>query len=65
MARHCRYEEVMSVRQGGREGSENKWEALRTRVMACEEDRHVAYSTRRGVQQGRKCWGYRKEGHCL
>jgi len=40
----------MSARQGGREGSENKWKALRTRVMACEEDRHAAHSARRGVQ---------------
>jgi len=42
MAWHCRYEEVMLARQGGREGSENKWEVLRTRIMAGEEDRHAA-----------------------
>ena len=57
MACHYRYEEVMLARQGGRERSKNKWEALQTRVMACEENRHVAHSTKRGVQQGRRCWG--------
>jgi len=65
MARYCRYKEVMSARQGGREGSENKWEVLRTRVMAGEEDRHAACSAKRKAQQERKCWGCGEEGHCL
>jgi len=65
MACHCKYEEVMSARQGGREGSENKWEALRTRVMACDKNRHAAHSARRGVQQGRRCWGCGEARHCL
>ena len=65
MVRHCRYKKVMSARQGSKEESKNKWEALRTRVMACEEDRHAAHSARRGVQQERKCWGCGEAGHCL
>jgi len=65
MVRHCRYEEVMLARQGGREGSENKWKVLRTRVMAEEEDRHAVCSAKRKAQQERRCWGYGEEGHCL
>ena len=65
MARYCRYEEVMSARQGGRERSENKWEVLRTRVIAGEEDRHAVCSAKREAQQERRCWGCKDEGHCL
>jgi len=57
MARYCRYEEVVSARQGGRERSENKWEVLRTRVIAGEEDRHEVRSAKREAQQERRCWG--------
>jgi len=59
------YEEVMLARQGGREESENKWEVLRTRIMAGEEDRHAARSAKRKAQQERRCWRCGEEGHCL
>ena len=55
----------MSARQGSREVNENKWEALRTRVMACKEDRHAAHAARGGVQQKRRCWGCGEAGHYL
>jgi len=44
---------------------ENRWGALRSRVMGCDEDREAARSARREAQQGVKCWGYGDVGHCL
>jgi len=33
--------------------------------MGCEEDRKVAHSEKREVQQGVRCWGCEELGHCL
>ena len=38
---------------------------MRTRVMGCEEDRKEVRSIRREAQQGVRCWGCGKLGHCL
>ena len=44
---------------------ENRWDPLRCRVMASEEERMVAHSKRREVQQLVRCWGCGEEGHRL
>jgi len=65
MAHQCRREEIEAGKElrGGSE--ENRWEPLRCRVMMCDEEREVACSARREVQQGVKCWGYGEVGHRL
>jgi len=65
MAHQCRREEIKAEREQ-REGlKENRWEPLRCRVMACEEERRATRSERREVQQVMKCWGCGEEGHHL
>ena len=65
MAHHCRRAEIEAEREQRGRLQENRWEPLRCRVMASEEERMVACSVRREVQQLVKCWGYGEEGHCL
>ena len=43
----------------------NRWSALRSRVMGCEEDRKAARSVRREAQQETRCWGCGVLGHYL
>jgi len=64
-AQHFRKEEVEAERKLRGEWHENMWEPLRYRVMVCEEERKAAYSVRREVQQGVKCWECGEVGHCL
>ena len=65
VAHHCRRAEIEAEREQ-REGlDENRWEPLRCRVMACDEERMAAHSKRREAQQAVKCWGCGEEGHCL
>ena len=65
MAHHCRREEIEAKREQTEGWFENRWEPLRSRVMACEEERKTACSARREVQQPVKCWGCGKERHRL
>ena len=44
---------------------ENRWDALRSSMIRCEEDRKAAHSERREAQQGTKCWRCGEVGHCL
>jgi len=64
MAYHCQYEERMAEREQRGGLCRNRWNALRTRVMGCEEDRKEVYSIRREAQQGVRCWGCGELGHC-
>ena len=65
IAHQCRREEIEAERKQ-REGlQENRWELLKCRVMACEEERKAACSERREAQQAMKCWGCGEAGHCL
>jgi len=65
MAHHCRREEMKAEREQRGGWFDNRWEPLRCRVMACEEERVVACSARREAQQLVKCWGCREKGHYL
>ena len=65
MAHYCRRMEIEAERELRGGLCENRWEPLRCRVMVCEEERMVAHSVKREVQQLVKCWGCREEGHCL
>jgi len=65
MAHHCRRMEIKAEREQRGGSCENRWELLRCRVMASEEERKVAYSARREAQQMIKCWGCEEEGHYL
>jgi len=46
-AHHYRKEEIEDKREMNGGWYKNRWEPLRCRVMACEEEREVAHSTRR------------------
>jgi len=65
MAHHCRRAEIEAEKEQRGGLWENRWKPLRCRVMACEEEREVACSKRREVQQVAKCWGCGKVGHRL
>jgi len=65
MAHQCRREEIEAERELRGGWQENRWEPLRCRVMACNEERRAACSERRKAQQTMKCWGCREAGHCL
>ena len=64
-AHQCRRGEIKAEREQRRGLQENRWEPLKCRVMASEEERMVACSVRREAQQAVKCWGCGEEGHCL
>ena len=42
-----------------------RWQPLRSRVMACEEERRAVSSERREAQQGVEYWRCREKGHHL
>jgi len=65
MACHCQYKERMAKREQRGGLYRNRWNTLRTRVMGCEEDRKKVRSIRGEAQQGVRCWGCGKLGHCL
>ena len=65
MVHQCRREEIEAEREQRRGLQENKWELLKCRVMACEEERMVVCSIRREVQQAVKCWRCGEEGYRL
>jgi len=65
LARNCEYKERVAAREQ-REGlCSNRWSALKSRVMGCEEDRKAARSIKRKAQQEMKYWGCGVVGHCL
>jgi len=49
MASHCQYKERVAERKAKEGVYENKWQALRSRIMECEEDRCAAPSAKREV----------------
>jgi len=65
LACNCKYEERVAARELRGGLCENRWNALRSRVMGCKEKRKAACSVQRKVQQGVKCWRCGKAGHCL
>jgi len=65
MAHQCRREEIKAEREQRGGLQENRWELLKCRVMACEEERKVGCSMKREAQQLVKCWGCGEVGHCL
>jgi len=65
MAHHRRRKEIETERELRGRLSTNRWQPLKYRVMACEEERKAACSEKRKAQQEVKCWGCGEEGHCL
>jgi len=65
MVHHCRRAEIEAEREQRGGSDENRWEQLKCRVMACEEERKAACSVRREAQQLVRCWGCEEEGHHL
>jgi len=65
IAHYCRREEIKAKREMREGWFENKWELLKCRVMACEEERIEVHFARREVQQLVKCWGCGEEEHYL
>ena len=65
LAHNYKYKERVAAREQRGGLCENWWNTLRSKVMECEEDRKIAHSLRREVQQEMKCWGCGKVGHCL
>jgi len=61
MAHQCRREEIEAERKQRGGLQKNRWEPLKCRVMASEEERMAACSIRREVQQAVKCLGCGEE----
>ena len=65
MVHYCRRAEIKAERKQKGGSDENRWEPLRCRVIACDEEKMAVRSIRREVQQLVRCWGCREEGHRL